>query len=205
MSFESTITKEKINSMPICTFTGQIVVVTTPEELKKSVLELKKETILGFDTETKPSFVKGVTNKVALLQISTADTCYLFRLNKIGFTIELERLLKNKRIKKIGLSLRDDFSALSKRKVFSPESFIDLQKLVPSYGITDLSLQKIYAILFSEKISKSQRLSNWEAESLSEAQKHYAALDAWATRRIYLKLMEMPLIKEETTIKNSDK
>jgi ribonuclease D len=203
MIFEPTITKEKINGLPICTFTGNIIVVTSNEQLKDSILELKKEKILGFDTETKPSFAKGVTNKVALMQISTESTCYLFRLNKIGLPIELERLLKNKKIKKIGLSLRDDFSALNKRKVFCPESFVDLQKIVANYGISDLSLQKIYAILFGEKISKSQRLSNWEAETLSEAQQHYAALDAWATRRIYLKLMEMPTTVAATATKNS--
>ncbi|MDR3706578.1 MAG: 3'-5' exonuclease domain-containing protein 2 [Paludibacteraceae bacterium] len=196
MIFEPTITKEKINVLPICTFTGNIIVVTSKEQLEDSIQELKKETILGFDTETKPSFAKGVINKVALMQIATENTCYLFRLNKIGLPMELERLLKNKKIKKIGLSLRDDFSALNKRKVFCPESFIDLQKIVANYGISDLSLQKIYAILFGEKISKSQRLSNWEAETLSEAQQHYAALDAWATRRIYLKLMEMPTVPE---------
>jgi ribonuclease D len=193
MIFEPTITKEKINVLPICTFTGNIIVVTSKEQLENSIQELKKEKILGFDTETKPSFAKGVINKVALMQISTESTCYLFRLNKIGLPMELERLLKNKKIKKIGLSLRDDFSALNKRKVFCPESFVDLQKIVANYGISDLSLQKIYAILFGEKISKSQRLSNWEAETLTDAQQHYAALDAWATRRIYLKLMEMEM------------
>jgi len=196
MIFEPTITKEKINVLPICTFTGNIIVVTSKEQLKDSIQELQKEKILGFDTETKPSFAKGVINKVALMQIATETACYLFRLNKIGLPMELERLLRNKKIKKIGLSLRDDFSALNKRKVFCPERFIDLQKIVANYGISDLSLQKIYAILFGEKISKSQRLSNWEAETLTEAQQHYAALDAWATRRIYLKLMEMSTVPE---------
>jgi ribonuclease D len=194
MKIEASITKDAINEMPISCFEGKVVVVNSLLEATEAVEYLKEQKILGFDTETKPAFAKGVTHKVALLQIATNDICFLFRLNLIGFPPELEKLLKDKKIKKIGLSLRDDFSALNKRKIFSPESFIDLQTIVVNYGITDLSLQKIYALLFGGKISKSQRLSNWEAEVLSEAQIRYAATDAWATLRIYTKLMEMPKI-----------
>lgn len=200
MTIKASISKETINMMPVSTFAGEIIVVNTQEEMLTAINMLKKKTLLGFDTETKPAFAKGVINKVALLQISTDDVCFLFRLNKIGFPIELERLLKNKKIKKIGLSLHDDFAALRKRKSFNPESFIDLQTIVRNYGIADLSLQKIYAILFGEKISKSQRLSNWEAEELSEAQQRYAAMDAWASLRIYLKLMEMPVLSDKPSL-----
>ena len=190
-NIEPNISKETINEMPACLFPGEIVVVDKNRELLKAIDYLNKQEILGFDTETKPAFAKGVINKVALMQIATDEVCYLFRLNKIGFPAELVKLLKDKRIKKIGLSLRDDFQALNKRKVINPESFIDLQTIVSDYGISELSLQKIYALLFGEKISKSQRLSNWESEELSESQQRYAATDAWATRKIYLKLMEM--------------
>jgi len=192
MKIETSITKDEINQMPISTFTGKIVIVNTLLESIEAVEYLKTQKILGFDTETKPAFAKGVSHKVALIQIATDDICFLFRLNLIGFPPELQKLLKNKKIKKIGLSLRDDFAALNKRKVFIPESFIDLQTIAVNYGITDLSLQKIYALLFGEKISKSQRLSNWEADVLSEPQIRYAATDAWATLRIYTKLMQMP-------------
>jgi ribonuclease D len=196
MKIEASITKDAINTLPICDFVGKIVIVNSTEGMLQAIDHLKEAKVLGFDTETKPAFAKGVFNKVALLQIANADTCYLFRLNKLGFPIELERLLKNKKIKKIGVSLHDDFSALSKRKIFNPESFIDLQKIVHQYGIADLSLQKIYAILFGQKISKSQRLSNWEAEELTESQQRYAALDAWAPLQIYTKLQEMnPIVK----------
>lgn len=191
MKIEASITKEEINQMPLSSFAGKIVIVNNKFELVEAIEYLKKQEIIGFDTETKPAFSKGVTNKVALMQISTDKVCYLFRLNRIGFPPELEKLLRNKKIKKIGLSLRDDFSALNKRKIFSPESFIDLQTIVHNYGISDLSLQKIYALLFGEKISKSQRLSNWETDVLSESQQRYAATDAWASLKIYLKLMEM--------------
>ncbi len=202
MSPKISITKEKINEMPICTYNGKIIVIASLEDMKVAIDHLKTEKILGFDTETKPSFTKGVSHKVSLIQIANSDTCYLFRLNKIGFPIELERLLKNKKITKIGLSLHDDFQALGKRKAFNPQSFIDLQKIVHEYGIADLSLQKIFAILFGEKISKSQRLSNWEAEELSPAQQHYAALDAWAPLHIYSKLQNMPTVSDKTIAQN---
>lgn len=191
MKIEPSISKEDVNQMPLCSFPGKIVIINTQFELLKAIEFLKKQEILGFDTETKPAFAKGISNKVALMQIATDEVCYLFRMNRLGFPPELEKLLRNKKIKKIGLSLRDDFSALNKRKIFNPESFIDLQTIVQNYGITELSLQKIYALLFNEKISKSQRLSNWEADVLSESQQRYAAIDAWASRKIYLKLMEM--------------
>lgn len=200
MTLEASISKETINTLPICDYAGTIVLVNTNEEMLQAIEHLKKASVLGFDTETKPAFAKGVFNKVALLQVATTETCYLFRLNKLGFPIELERLFKNKKIKKIGVSLHDDLAALNKRKSFSAESFVDLQKIVQQYGISDLSLQKIYAILFGQKISKSQRLSNWEADELTEAQKRYAALDAWAPLQIYYKLQQMSPIAKSTIV-----
>lgn len=191
MQIEANISKEAINEMQVESFQGKIVVVNSSFELKEAIEELKNHLLLGFDTETKPAFAKGVFNKVALMQLATNDTCYLFRLNKIGFPAELEKLLRNKKIKKIGLSLRDDFSALNKRKVFNPESFIDLQHIVKEFGIEELSLQKIYGLLFGKKISKSQRLSNWETDLFSDAQQLYAATDAWACLKIYTKLMDI--------------
>ncbi len=192
MIFKPSITKEEINELPLCTFTGKIVVVDTQEKLIEAITDLKKEIILGFDTETRPSFAKGVLHTVSLMQIATNDTCYLFRLNLLDLNGELKNLLKDKNILKIGISLHDDFISLNRRKpAFKPEGFIDIQKIIKNYGIEDLSLQKIYAILFGEKISKSQRLTNWEADKLTKAQQQYAAIDAWAARRIYLFLQEI--------------
>ncbi len=191
MKIEPSITKEAVNELPISSFQGDIIIVDSKTTFKSAISHLQQETILGLDTETKPAFKKGVTNKVALVQISTESVCYLFRLNKIGFPKELLEILTNPQIKKIGLSLRDDFLALKKRKPFIQKACIDLQDIVEDYGIAELSLQKVFAILFQEKISKSQRLSNWESDILTEAQQKYAATDAWATRRIYLQLMDL--------------
>lgn len=185
------ITKEEVAQLPIEAFEGRIIVVQTENEVNKAVDYLKKHTIIGFDTETKPNFKKGVLNKVALLQLSTENSCFLFRLNYVGFTPSLVELLANPDIKKIGLSIKDDFGSLRKRENFTPQGFVELQEVVPQYNIQEKSLQKIYAILFGKKISKNQRLSNWENDILTDAQKKYAATDAWACYKIYNKLSEL--------------
>ncbi|NCB23944.1 MAG: 3'-5' exonuclease domain-containing protein 2 [Bacteroidia bacterium] len=164
---------------------GRIVVVDHEEKIADALNYLSVQQALGFDTETKPAFKRGQVHKVALLQLATREACFLFRLNKIGYPDELEAIMVNPAIRKIGLSLRDDFAAINKRSARKPENFIDLQVFVDKFGIEDNSLQKIYAILFGKKISKSQRLSNWEAPELTPAQQSYAAIDAWACLRIY--------------------
>jgi len=182
------ITKEEIAAFDTEEFAGRIFVIDTPDKADHAVNYLLRFNNLGFDTETRPSFRKGNINSAALIQLATDECCYLFRLNRIGFLPSLIQLLSNSNIRKIGLSLRDDFTTMSRRMKFTPQGFIDLQKMVSEYNISDISLQKIYAILFQKKISKNQRLSNWEANELTEAQKKYAALDAWACLKIYEKL-----------------
>ena len=182
------ITKEEIAKFDIEEYNGNIFVVDTPDKADKAVVYLSEFIYLGFDTETRPSFKKGNLNNVALIQLATDSRCYLFRLNRLGFSSSLIKLLSDTNICKIGLSLKDDFSSMSRRLKFTPQGFIDLQKIVLEHDISDIGLQKIYAILFQKKISKSQRLSNWEANELTNAQKKYAALDGWACLKIYKKL-----------------
>lgn len=191
LEIASSINKEYLNQLPIVAFTGRRIIVDNDMKAKNAVMRLSQCDAIGFDTETRPSFVKGITYKVSLVQLSTNDTCYLFRLNKIGFNAELKRLLQNTKVKKIGLSSQDDIAMLKRREPFRPANFIELQKLVKEYGIKDQSLQKIYAILFGERISKKQRLSNWEAANLTTMQEIYAATDAWTTLRIYNKLKDI--------------
>ena len=183
------ITKEEINLLPVEAFDGPLIVVQDDDGFHDMMKVLNKESVIGFDTETKPVFSKGKRNQVALLQIATKDTCYLIRLNKIGFPEKLVQLFTNEDILKIGLSIKDDFLMLRGRNNgMEPKGFIELQTFVKDYGILDNSLQKIYAILFGKKLSKAQRLSNWEAVELTHSQKMYAALDAIACLRIYLEL-----------------
>ncbi|WP_099465818.1 MULTISPECIES: 3'-5' exonuclease [Parabacteroides] len=183
--YTHTIKKEDIATLPIEEFKGRIFIIDTEKDADKAVEYLSKCPKVGFDTETRPSFKKGQHYKISLMQISTEDTCFLFRLNRIDIPKSLVDFIQNNNVMKIGLSLRDDFAALHKRTNAEPVNFLDLQKYVVKFGIEDASLQKIYAILFKKKISKGQRLTNWEADVLTESQKKYASLDAWACLQIY--------------------
>ena len=202
------IDKHSITDMPKVLFSGRIIVVTTEADADKAVDFLLGHDILGIDTETRPSFKKGKQYKVALLQVSTHDVCVLFRLNLTGITESIKRLLEDKRVPERGLSLHDDIMALHRRTEFTPGNFIDLQDHVGEIGVEDLSLQKLYANFFGQKISKAQRLTNWEADILNEKQKQYAATDAWACIMLYEELQKLEetgryeLVKEVEENKN---
>lgn len=183
--YKISITKEQLAELPVHTYEGAIRVIDTAEAAHASLRELAKEKIVGFDTETRPSFRKGCRHQVALMQLSTDSICYLFRLNKIGICAELKQFLENPDIIKVGLSVHDDFNAIRRTEEFEPAGFVDLQSMVKDFDISDCSLTKIYAIIFGERISKGQRLTNWEADELSPAQQAYAALDAKACLRLY--------------------
>lgn len=202
--------KEAIHELPQVLFTGRIIVITSEKKAEKAVDFLLKQSILGVDTETRPVFRKGQSYKVSLLQVATHDTCFLFRLNILGITPSIKRLLENTETKMIGLSWHDDLLALHKRSDFKKGNFIDLQDIIGDLGIKDLSLQKLYANLFRQKISKRQRLTNWNNETLSEKQKQYAATDAWACIQLYEEIMRLKvsgdyqLVEVEEESKNNE-
>lgn len=183
--FTISISKEQLATLPIEEFDGQITVIETIPAVTEALMEIRRAGTVGFDTETKPSFRKGQLNKVSLIQVSTSDHCYLFRINKTGLCPELVSFLEDSSVRKVGLSLKDDFLVLHRLVQFEPAGFIDLQETVREFAITDASLQKIYAIIFNRRISKSQRLSNWEAPVLTVSQQSYASIDAWACLRIH--------------------
>ncbi len=184
--------KERIPALEIEAFDGRIITIQTEGEAERAVDYLLAQPILGFDTETRPSFRKGVMYKVSLVQVSTHDTCFLFRLNMMGGVGKaLRRLLADETVLKVGLSLKDDFYMLRKLGGFNRGNFVDLQEYAPKFGIEDKSLQKLYANLFQRKITKTQRLTNWEADVLTDKQKLYAATDAWSCIRIYEELQRM--------------
>lgn len=204
---ESQIDKSKISSFARILFPGHIELVNTLKEAEKAVKFLEKQELLGLDTETKPVFKKNSSpRKVALLQISTLRVCFLFRLNYIGIPQPLIELLSSDKQLKVGLSLHDDIRLLQKWADFKMGKWVDLQNISKEMGLVDQSLQKLYANVFHQYISKSQRLSNWEADVLTEAQQKYAATDAWACVKLYGKFQELKrtrnyVIKE----KNSQK
>lgn len=183
--------KTEILKLPVVEFQGKIVVVYSEKETRKAVDFLLSQPILGFDTETRPSFKKGSVHKVALMQVSTPEICFLFRLNQSGMTPDVIRLLEDTTVPKIGLSLNDDILSLHRNAEFTPGLFIDLQDHMREIGIEDLSLQKLYANIFGQRISKNQRLTNWEAQILSDRQKIYAATDAWACINLYREYLRL--------------
>ena len=186
--FAENIQNEEINELPMYQFGGGIFLIDTFEKLDHYLPLLKDQKILGFDTETKPSFKKGENNPVSLLQISTQNQAFLIRINSIGLPDEITKILSDPDIKKIGLAIRDDIKILKNINDFEPASFIDLQDYVGDFGIEAKSLKKITGIVLNKRISKSQRVTNWGREELSEAQQVYAATDAWICLKIYKKL-----------------
>lgn len=177
--------KAAIAQLPVEAFGGRIIVILSAGEVGRAADYLMRAPRIGIDTETRPTFHRGAMHPVALLQVSTPDTCFLFRLNRIGLPPQLVRLLSAEGPQKIGLSLADDWHQLCRRADFQPGNYLELQDYVKRLGVADMSLQKLYANLLGRKISKSQRLTNWEADVLTERQKVYAATDAWACLRLY--------------------
>ncbi|MGB4293035.1 MAG: 3'-5' exonuclease [Bacteroidales bacterium] len=182
------ITPEELSNYRVGYFSGRIIVIDSMESFRLHSDLLTGRKILGFDTETKPSFRKGRRNRVSLLQLAYDNTALLFRLNKIGMPGELVKLLSDPGIIKVGVAIHDDIRVLQDLKHFNPGGFIDLQKLVKEYGIESAGLKKIAAIVLGFRISKSQQVTDWEAPVLSEAQKVYAATDAWVCYEVYRKL-----------------
>ncbi len=183
--FAVSIDKEEVNKMPRVSFPGRIHVIAAISQVKSAVAALRSAGVVGFDTETRPCFKRGERHKAALIQLSTDTDAFLFRINKTGIPSHLQAFLEDPGCVKAGLSTNDDFHQLSKLIDIHPGGFVELQEMVKQFEINDMSLQKIYAILFQQKISKSQQLTNWEAEQLTEAQQSYAAIDAWACLRIF--------------------
>ena len=183
--------KKLITDLPVAQFEGRIIVILTAGEAERAVNFLLSQPILGLDTETRPSFKRGHQHQVALLQVATDNICFLFRLNHIGMSPAIVRLLEDTTVTKVGLSWHDDLNALHRLGSFQTGEFIEIQSHVHDIGIEDMSLQKIYANLFGQKISKRQQLTNWEADILSDKQKLYAATDAWACINIYREIISL--------------
>lgn len=188
MAFAANISNDDVAALEAIHFDGRIVVVETTDALAKACKDLARHTIIGFDTETRPSFTAGVTNKVSLLQLSTEECCYLIRLNKIALSRELLSILSSEKIRKVGADVRNDIVGLNRLRHFAARGFIDLQSEVAAHGIEDKSLRKISGIVLGKKVSKAQRLSNWAAKQLTPQQQMYAATDAWVCIEIYNKL-----------------
>ncbi len=185
VAFRSKISNEEVAALEAIRFDGEIVVVDNESMLEKACEELGAQQVVGFDTETRPSFKAGVVNKVALLQLSTYKRCYLIRLCKVKLSNRLLSILQRSDITKIGADVAGDLRSLGKLRSFTPRGFVDLQSEVAKVGIEDKSLRKMSGIILGKRVSKAQRLSNWEAQTFTDQQKMYAATDAWVCLKIY--------------------
>ncbi len=194
--------KQLINSLPVVSYDGRIITVNTASDARKAVDFLLTQPLLGMDTETRPSFHRGEHHNVALLQVAAQNVCFLFRLNLTGMTADIIRLLEDTAVDKVGLSWHDDLLQLTHVANFKPGRFIDLQKHVSELGIEDMSLQKLFANFFGQKISKSQQLTNWEADILQDKQKQYAAIDAWACTEIWQEFLRLKATGQYTIIED---
>ena len=201
--FIESITPAELEKLDFASFPGKIIVIeSVGAEFNRAIAYLRSQKVIGFDTETRPTFTPAQPRyNVSLLQLSGPDRAYLFRLNKIGMHRRLCNLLASPKIIKVGAAIHDDVRGLQKLHDFQPAAFVDLQKIGWEWGIRDKAVKKMSAIILGFRISKTQQLSNWEAETLSESQQKYAATDAWVCREMYLKLMESeknPLVETVT-------
>ncbi len=186
--YRESISKEELENLPLEAFKGKVFVIDSEEKYADAVQYLQNEPVIGFDTETKPAFKKGVINKVSLLQLATAEYAFLFRINKVAINDDLKSVLANPNILKIGVAIKDDIRQLKSIRNFEPAGFIELQDYVVDFGIQDKSLKKLAAIVLDIRVSKSQRVTNWENPILTEGQIKYAATDAWVPYEIFKKL-----------------
>jgi ribonuclease D len=186
--FDESVTDEDLKKLPVMQFEGRVRLVDNMQKFRHAINEISRCKILGFDTETRPSFKKGTRHKVSLLQLANDRNAWLFRLNMIGLPPELTALLSSPDIVKVGVAIHDDIKALRSLETFEPGGFVDLQTVVAAHGIKQLGLKRLSAIILGFSISKSQQTSNWEAPGLTPPQQVYAATDAWVCRRIYLQL-----------------
>ncbi|NPA69048.1 MAG: 3'-5' exonuclease domain-containing protein 2 [Chlorobi bacterium] len=191
MTVYEKIPDDVINNLPVKHFEGEIYFISDKKSFDEITPWLKNAEILGFDTETKPAFKKGVTHKVALLQLATSDKAFLFKLDKTGLPDVVVKILENKNIIKTGVAIRDDLKALKKIKHFIPGGFVDLQTFSDKFGIADNGLKKLTANLLGFRISKGARLTDWSKKVYTDAQLTYAATDAWVSHEIYLKLLSL--------------
>lgn len=190
MMFSPILTKEELSTFPLLQYSEDIVVVDHLNQVEQAVRILRMSNKLGFDTETRPAFTKGHVNKVALLQLSSDEHAFLFRICDIGLPDSLAELLSDASILKIGVAISHDIQILRSITPFNPGGFVDLQNYVKPFGIESNGLSKLSGIVLGYRISKSQQLSNWEATELSEGQQRYAATDAWVALKIYEKLLQ---------------
>jgi len=202
LGFDRRMTKEEINALPINSYGGKIEVIREKDALDKALLELSRETLLGFDTETKPNFKKGQNNLPSLLQLAATRKIYIFQLKHLGFPVKLRKIMANEKIIKTGVAIDHDLLQLQRLGSFHEGGFVGLARLAKTAGIKNHGLRGLAAVLLGFRISKGAQRSNWGADNLRDNQIRYAATDAWVGREIYLLMQEMGVVSPELLFDN---
>lgn len=192
--FDKEITKQQVNELPLQRYEGKVIVVSNHEQLASALQELNEASVIGFDTESKPTFRKGDYNPVAMIQMAIPGKVFLIRINLTGFTPGLQELFANENVVKAGISIRDDIKEMQRQAYFEPANVIDLNDIAKEAGVKNIGVRSLAGIFLGIRISKGQQTSNWERETLSEGQIAYAATDAWVCLEIYKKLDQLGYI-----------
>ncbi|HNR93712.1 MAG TPA: 3'-5' exonuclease [Kiritimatiellia bacterium] len=194
--FDYRMTHHEINDLDLSAYDGPVMLVNSPERLPDAVAALSADRILGFDTETRPSFTKGTNYKPALLQLAGEQVVCIFQLKLIGLPRPLIDILANPEVIKAGVAPQRDALELKALAEFEPAGMFDVSEAGRMGGIQNLGLKGLAAVLLGERISKRAQLTNWARQKLSPHQITYAATDAWISRRIYLRLQEMDMLRQ---------
>ncbi len=179
------ISKAEINELPMKQYDGPIHLCRTAEEAEAAAEKLKKHSLLGFDTETRPAFRKGESYAPSLLQLATETEVYLFQIQQTGLIPRLLEILASHDIIKAGVAIDRDIEELQAMASFMPDGFVELADLAQTANIKNLGLRGLTAILFNFRISKREQVSNWARKDLTDSQQRYAATDAWLGRKIF--------------------
>ncbi len=185
------LSKEEINLLPIQAWEGPVVLIQDEADLAAALEKLRQETVLGFDTETRPTFTKGKTCRPALIQLATADTVYLIQLTHVSFCDDIADLLASPEVLKVGVAIHDDMKALARIHPFTAGGVVDLAVMARARGIQAQGLRTLAANLMGFRISKSAQCSNWENRELTPQQIKYAATDAWVGRELYFRMLRL--------------
>lgn len=187
------VSREEVNALPIRRYEGPVHVIAAPGELAPAMDEILQETVVGFDTETRPAFRPGESYPPSLAQVATARAVYLFQVQRAEIAAAVARMLAEERIVKAGVGMADDLKSLKKVVAFHEKSIADVGTLAQRHGLKQSGVRNLAGLFLGFRIPKGTKTSNWARHQLTEQQIVYAATDAWACRELYLKFRELGL------------
>ena len=194
VELQRNVSREEINELPIRRYEGAVHVVAAPHDLAPAMADILQETVVGFDTETRPSFRVGESYPPSLAQVATARAVYLFQVQRQDIAAAVAEMLAEAHIAKAGVGLSDDLKALKKVIQFAEKSIVDLGGVATRHGLKQTGVRNLTGLFLGFRIPKGTKTSNWARHRLTSQQITYAATDAWACRELYLRFRELGLM-----------